>query len=238
MTRSASATDALDRAAVRRQRHDPALVDLVDPAQPVEVLVDQHDLGLHAGRDPRRVPPDVAGAEHDDAGRPHARRAAHQHAASAVVTLEEVGAHLRRQPSGDLAHRRQQRQRAVVELHRLVGDRRRAGRDQRPGDVGVGGEVEVREQRQVRPEEAELLLLGLFDLDDHLLRPGVGGSGHDVGAGGPVVVVVDRGALAGAGLDEDVDAVAFELADTVGRHRHPVLGGLDLLRHADGPDDC
>ena len=64
---------ALDRPPVRRQRHDPAAVDLVDPAQPVEVLVDQHDLGLHAGGDPRRVPADVAGAEHDDLRRPHAR---------------------------------------------------------------------------------------------------------------------------------------------------------------------
>ena len=97
--------------------------------------------------------------------------------------------------------------------------------------------MEVREQRQVGAQEAELLLLGLFDLDDHLLRPGVGGGRHDVGAGGPVVVVGDRGALAGAGLDEDVDAVAFELTDTVRRHRHPVLSGLDLLRHTDGTDD-
>ena len=171
-------------------------------------------------------------------GRPHARRPTHQHTAPAVVALEEVGAHLRRQPPGDLAHRRQQRQRAVVELHGLVGDRRRAGRDQRPGDVRVGGEVEVREQRQIRTQEAELLLLRLLDLDDHLLRPGVGGGRHDVGSGGPVVVVVDRRAHAGAGLDEHVDAVAFELTDTVGRQRHPVLRGLDLFRHADGPDGC
>ena len=114
---------ALDGAPVGRQRHDPPAVDLVDPAQPVEVLVDQHDLGLHAGGDPRRVPPDVAGAEHDDLGRPHAGRAAHQHAAPAVVALEEVGALLRRQPAGDLAHRRQQRQRA---RSRAAPSRRRA----------------------------------------------------------------------------------------------------------------
>ena len=114
----------------------------------------QHDLGLHAGGDPRRVPADVAGAEHDDLRRPHARRAAHQHAAPAVVALEEVGALLRGQPPGDLAHRRQQRQRAVVELHRLVGERRRAGGDAAPWRPRVGGEVEVGEQRQVVAEEA------------------------------------------------------------------------------------
>ena len=104
-----------DRAAVARQRHDPALVDLVDPAQPVEVLVEQQHLGLHALRDPRRVPADVAGAEHDDAAGPHAGRAAEQHAAPAVLALEEVRADLGRHAARDLAHRREQRQRARCE---------------------------------------------------------------------------------------------------------------------------
>ena len=107
---------ALDRAAVGGQRHDAALVDLVDEAEPVEVLVEQVDLGLHAGRDPRRVPADVAGAEHDDARRLHAGRAAEQHAAAALGRLEEVGADLHGHPPGDLAHRREQRQRAVGAL--------------------------------------------------------------------------------------------------------------------------
>ena len=52
-------------------------------------------LGLHALRDPRRVPADVAGAEHDDARRAHAGHAAEQHAAPAVLALEEVRADLR-----------------------------------------------------------------------------------------------------------------------------------------------
>ena len=92
--------------------------------------------------------PTLPAPKHDDLGRAHAGRAAHQHAAAALVALEEVGALLRRQPAGDLAHRGQQRQRTRVELHRLVGERRRAGGDQRLGDVGVGGEVEVGEQRR------------------------------------------------------------------------------------------
>ena len=60
-----------------------------------------------------------------------------------------------------------------------------------------------------------------------------------------VVVVGARAAgaatamlLARAGLDEHIDAVPFELADTIRCHRNPVLSGLDLLRHAEGPDDC
>ena len=64
-------------------------------------------------RDPRRVPADVAGAEHHDARGPHARRAAEQHAAAAVLALEEVRTDLRRHPPGHLAHGREERQRAV-----------------------------------------------------------------------------------------------------------------------------
>ena len=97
----------------------------------------RQDLGLHARGDPRRVPPDVAGAEHDDAGRAHAGRAAQQHAPAAVVALEEVGADLGGHAAGDLAHGRQQRQPAPVDLDRLVRQRRwscgRAGRRRRRG---------------------------------------------------------------------------------------------------------
>ena len=103
---------AFDREAVAGERHDPSSMDLVDPAQAVEVLVEQEHLGLHALRDPRRVPPDVAGAEHHDPRRTHPRRTAEQHPAAAVLTLEEVRADLRRHAPGDLAHRREQRQRA------------------------------------------------------------------------------------------------------------------------------
>ena len=85
-------------------------------------------------------------------------------------------------------------------------------------------------------EEGELVVLRLLDLDDHLLRPRVGGRRHDVGAGGDVVGVADRRPFAGPGLDVHLDPVALELADAVGRHRHPVLGRLDLPGHAHGPD--
>ena len=113
MTRSASANVPLDRALVRRERHDPALVDLVDPAEAVEVLVEEDDLGLHAGGDPGRVPPDVAGAEDHHPCRPHAGSAAEQDARPPLVGFEEVGADLRRHAAGDLAHRCEERQRAV-----------------------------------------------------------------------------------------------------------------------------
>ena len=53
--------------------------------------------------------PTLPGAEHDDARGAHAGRAAEQHAAAAVLALEEVGADLRSHAPGHLAHRREQR---------------------------------------------------------------------------------------------------------------------------------
>ncbi len=100
---------------------------------------------------------------------PDARSAAHEHAATAVVAFEAVGAHLRREPAGHLAHRGEERERAVVGLHRLVGDRRRAGVEECLRHAGVRGQMEVGEQREIGTEEAELLFLRLLHLDDHLL---------------------------------------------------------------------
>ena len=134
---------ALDRGVGARERADAAAVDLIDPAEPVDVPVEHQDLGLHALRDPGRAPADGAGAQHDDASGLHARCAAEQHAAPALASLEEVRAQLRRHASGDLAHRHEQRELTVGELHRLVADRRwcvsRAVRVQRRDTPRGGG---------------------------------------------------------------------------------------------------
>ena len=154
----------LDRAPVRGQRRDAAHLDLVDVAQPVDVLVEQVDLGLEAGGHPRRVPAHVAGAEHDDPRRTHAGGPAEQHAPTAVVAFEEVGADLHAHAAGDLAHGGEEGQRAVGQLHGLVGDGRDAAVDERLGHRRVGGEVEVGEQHQTGPEVPELGASGSFTL--------------------------------------------------------------------------
>ena len=117
----------LDRPTVRGESHDPALVDLVDPAQPVDVPVEQEDLGLHSLGDPRRVPADVAGADDNDAGRANTGDATEEDAPRPVGGLEEVSSDLGRDPSCDLAHRREEGQVARGELNRLVGDPGRLG---------------------------------------------------------------------------------------------------------------
>ena len=93
----------------------------------------------------------------DDLGRRHAGHAAEQDAAAAVRLLERPGAHLRGEPAGDLAHRREQRQLAVGRLDRLVGDRGDAGPDECPRQRLVCRDVQVREERQALAEPAVLL---------------------------------------------------------------------------------
>ena len=66
--------------------------------------------------------PDDAASEHHDLRGGHTGNAAEEDPAAAVGLLERPGTHLRREAARDLAHRRQQRQTAVVGLDRLVGD--------------------------------------------------------------------------------------------------------------------
>ena len=170
MTRSASETARADGAAVARERHDAALVDLVDEPQAVQVLVEEGDLGLHALRDPGRVPSHVPRAQDDDVCGAHAGDAAEQDAAPSVLPLEEVRADLRGHPAGHLAHRCEQRERSRLELHGLVGDAGHLLLEQRVGDRRVRGEVQIGEEDEPGAEPSELLGLGLLDLH------------HDVGA--------------------------------------------------------
>ena len=74
---------------------------------------------IHAAFQPTLPAPSTTTRAGPDAG-----DAAEQHAAPAVLALEEVRADLGRHAPRDLAHRREQRQRAVGRLHGLVRDRR------------------------------------------------------------------------------------------------------------------
>ena len=80
--------------------------------------------------------------------------------------------------------------------------------EQRVGDGGVRGEVQVGEEDEPGPEVPELLGLRLLHLQHEVgAAPHVGGGVDDLGAGGRVLVVGDRRVDARARLDEHGDAV-------------------------------
>ena len=100
-----------------------------------------------------------------------ARHPAEQQAAAAERLLEEVRARLRREPAGDLAHRREQRQPAVVGLDRLVRDGGDPAVDERARERLVGGDVEVREEHEPLAQARVLGRDRLLDLEQHLGPP-------------------------------------------------------------------
>ena len=124
-----------------------------------------------------------AAADHDDVGRADAGHAAHQHAAAARGLHQVIRADLRGEPAGDLAHRRQQRQRAVGGLHGFVRDRGDARAHQRVGAGLRRGQVQVGEQCLAPAHQLVFGLDGLLDFQQQIgLFPDVLGAGDDLGA--------------------------------------------------------
>ena len=145
-----------------------------------------------------------------------------------------VRADLRREPAGDLAHRRQQRQRAVGQLDRLVRDAGDLAVEQRVGALLGRGQVQVREQHLALAHPVVLLGDRLLDLEDQLAGgPDVVGRRQDRGARGDELLVRDRRAVAGARPRRRPRARCDTNSCTPdGRDRHPVLVVLDLAGDA------
>ncbi len=140
----------------------------VEFAQPLQGAVDDRHLGPEADRHLGRVRAGDAAAQDHDPGRRNARHAAQQHAEPAVRLLQRSGPDLDGHATGDFAHRRQERQRAVRRSDRLVGDRRHAGFRERLRLLRVRREVQVGEQYLAAAELRALGQLRLLHLDDHL----------------------------------------------------------------------
>ena len=154
---------------------------------------------------------------------------------AALVLHQVVGAHLGRQPAGDLAHRRQQRAAtgraaATVSYAMEVVP----GGQQRVGGRAVGREVQVGEQHEVVAQVAVLRGDRLLDLADEVsARPDLGGVADDGRTGRQEVVVADRRAHPGTRLDEHLVPGRDQLMHPGGREGDAVLAVLDLAGDAD-----
>ena len=98
----------------------------------------------------------------------------------------------------------------------------------------VGSEVQVRVEDLARAQHRDLDRLRLLDLDDHVrAREDLVGGVDELGAGGRVLGIGERRAVAGALLDEHRVAVRDELPRRRRRHADTELVVLDLLGHSD-----
>lgn len=201
----------------------------VHGAHLAHVEVEDGDIGAHAGGDLRGVDPRDAAADHGDLRGRGAGHAAHEHAAPALRAHQVIAADLRSEAAGDLGHRGEKGERAVLELHRLVGDRRGPRGEQRVGAGPRGGEVQVCEDGLLGAHAAVLGLDRLLDLEEQLcVAPHLVGGVDDAGTGGGEVGIGDRGTEPRALLDQDVVSAAGQLGGAAGRDRHAVLVVLDL----------
>ena len=190
-----------DLQARRHDEADAAREDLVEVAHPVDRPVEDRHVRAEPDRDHRGVVADDAAADHEHAARRDARHAAEQQAAPAERLLEEVRAGLRREASGDLAHRREQRQPPVVRLDGLVRDGGDAALDERVRQRLVRGDVQVREEDEPLAQPRVLARDRLLHLEQQLRVPDVVGR-DDARADALVRGVGERAADAGTGLDD------------------------------------
>ena len=142
----------LDLEARGHEELDAPAQDLLEVAHALDGALEHRHVSAHPERDHGRVVADHAASDDEHPRRRDARHASEEDPAAALRLLQVVGARLRGEPPGDLAHGRQQWERAAVGLDRLVRDRRRTGLDERARQRLVGRDVEVREEREARAE--------------------------------------------------------------------------------------
>ena len=82
---------------------------LIDPAESIDVAIEQQHFGFHPLGNPGAVPTDVTRTDDYDASWADARDAAEEDATGAVSLLEEARSHLRCDAPGHFTHRSQQR---------------------------------------------------------------------------------------------------------------------------------
>ncbi len=121
---------------VRGQGYQPALEQVVQLAQAVQVPVDHGHPRPSPDGDPGGIGPDYTAPQDHHLSRGHARHPAQQHPAAPVFLLQVMRPDLDRHPAGHLAHRSQQGQRAVGLADRLVGHGVNAGLQKFPGQLG------------------------------------------------------------------------------------------------------
>jgi hypothetical protein len=224
----------LDRGGRRMARGDAVAVQRIELTQAVDAAVDDGHARAQAHGHLHRMAAHDTGAQHHHMGRRHAGHAAQQHAHATAFLLQVGGRGLDAHAASHFAHRRQQRQPAARAGDGLVGHRHHARAQQRRGLRRVGRQVQVGIEHLARPQQRTFGGLRLLDLDDQLgLAEHGGGIGHQGGAGGAVLRVVQADGSAGAGLHPHVMAMGHVFTHRGRRQADAVFVDLDLLGHAD-----
>ena len=218
---------------VRHEGFQVGAVLGVQLAQPVDVDVDNGDVGAHAECHTGGVFPGDTSADDGNVSGRGAGDPAEEDAGTAEGFHEVEGAHLDGEPAGDFAHGGEQGQ-AVVAGDGFVGDAGHAAVHERLGAVGVGGKVQVGEEHLAVAHVWPFAGLWFFHLHDEVgVGPHLGGGGDDGGAGGFVVGVGEPGGGTSGGFHEDGVAVFGEFPNAGGGEGDAGFAGFDFFGAAD-----
>eukprot|EP01137_Pigoraptor_chileana_P005243 Opistho-2@48068 len=219
---------------IRVDRADAVAEDQVELAQAVHILVQHRDPRAQAHGHLQRMGADHAAAQYHHLGRGNTWHPTQQHAHATLALLQMRGTGLDGHAAGHLAHRRQQGQAAAGAGDGFVGDAQGARLHQRRGLLGVGREMQIGVEDLALAQQGAFLRLRLLDLDDHVgLGEDAGRIGHELRAGGEILLVAESDGGAGAALHQHPVAARAELAHTGRRQADTVLMVLDLPGAAD-----
>ena len=207
----------------------------VQLSQAIAVGLEDRDVRAGPHRCAGRVFTHGATADHQHGGRNNAGHPTQEDPGAARVVLEVVCGVGDRQTARDLGHRAQQGQRAS-HPNGLIGDPRGAPVQQCFRQRTARGQVEVREQREVRAQEVVLGGDRLLDLHQQLgLRPCVL-LGRDPRSRRAVGLVRETRALPRVLRDEHLVAFGNQCGDHGGGEAHAGLFRFDLTGYGDSHD--
>src|SRR5215212_9401088 len=205
--------------------------DIVEFAQPVQIVVDDSDVSAHANGDLRCVCAYDASADNHYARGGHTRNATQQNSASTAHLLEVVRSNLNRHASRDFRHRSQQGQRAASICNRLVGDTRDLTLEQLLREFGNWSEVEIREKQLALAHAWVLRRDGLFYFDDHFgSGPNVVSGSNDRGSRAFVEPIFKTRTCARVRFDLDFVAGVFQRTHAGRRYSYSIFIVFNFFR--------
>lgn len=221
----------------RRGRHEREAVgghDVTQIAQPVEIHVENVDLGPETAGHLGGIGADHAAADDDHRAGVDTGHAAQQHAVPALCHLKVLGPLLDGHAPGDLAHGSQQRQGAVGLLDGLVRDAHGAGVHECPGEFLVGRKMQVGEDHLPLADERILRRLRFLDVHHHVGTPiNLCRGGNQGRPRSHIGLVHEAAACPRTGLDQyGVPVVAKHLNPGRG-HGDTILFRFDFLEDTD-----
>ena len=148
--------------------------------------------------------------------------------------MQQASGDLDREPPGDVAHRREQREAPLIVLDGLERHGGQPDLAQAAREIRQRREMQIAEQQVILAQQLQVGVDRLFDLDDHLrLAEHLARRAQDADADVAVMLIGIATFFSGAGLHIDLMAIAHQLGTSRRNETHATLARLQLARNTD-----